>query len=226
MSKMNSPPDVYAGLLAENDDLAQQTLNNMLFDWKVMTILEQTPAYQTLSADLRVSVSPILRLVYQLSERSLHAKSKKLLRSVLKVLPDTKLTKLIEDIHGKVRNDARLNINKKQNNFQIQQVINGSASLESRQINHPAALSKDLFKLRWKRTSGAANFKLCFAPKATKLPRKYSGILGGKQWGTVSEESLHRSSSAWQLVRHFLGKDLKSKGISLTDAWHSLIAII
>jgi hypothetical protein len=215
LSKMNCPPDIYAGLLSEDDDLAQQALDMLLSDWKALTILEQSPAHQILAGDLRVSVPPVMRLVYQLCEQGLHTKAKKMLKSLLHVLPDTKL---IEDIHGKVHNDARMNINKKQNNFQIQQIITGSSVLEARKINHPASLSKDLFKLRWKRTKGSSHFKSCFNPKSSKLPKKYSGILGGKKWGTVSEESLHRSSSAWQLVRYFVGKDLKTKRISLTDA--------
>lgn len=77
LSKMNCPPDVYAGLLSEDDDLAQQALDMLLSDWKALMILEQSPAHQTLAGDLRVSVPPVMRLVYQLCEQGLHTKAKK-----------------------------------------------------------------------------------------------------------------------------------------------------
>ncbi|CAL1163126.1 unnamed protein product, partial [Cladocopium goreaui] len=196
LSKMNLPPDVYAGLLSDNEDVAQPSLDLLLSDWKSLVIIEQTQCNQTLAGDMRVSVPLVMRLVFQLSERGDHVRAKKLLRSLVHVLPDTKL---IEDIHGRVRNDARMNINKKQSNFQIQQVINGSAALESRGVDHPAALNKDVFRRQWKRTNGKGKAKACFIPRSSKLPKVYSQLLGPMRWGTVSEESLHRSAAAWQL---------------------------
>lgn len=216
LSKMNLPPDVYSGLLSDNEDVAQPSLDLLLSDWKSLVIIEQTQCNQTLAGDLRVSVPPVMRLVFQLSERGDHVRAKKLLRSLVHVLPDTKL---IEDIHGRVRNDARMNINKKQSNFQIQQVINGSAALESRGVNHPAALSKDVFRRQWKRTNGKGKAKACFIPRSSKLPKVYSQLLGSKRWGTVSEESLHRSAAAWQLVRHFAKNQLGRRQIKLSESW-------
>lgn len=213
-SKMNCSPEVYSPLLlSENEGEAQATLDLLLSDWKTLVALEQNDKYQLLASDLRVSVGPVMRIVYQLFERGEQESALTLLRSLLVGCPDTKI---IEDCHGKVRNDARANSNKSQTFSQIQQVILGSSVIESRRIPHPAALKKDVFKLRWKRTSGKRKWMATFHPKAEKLPKVYSKILGPKHWGTVSEESLQRSAAAWQLVRHFVKHNLRSKGLTLT----------
>ena len=123
MSNMNTAPEAYAELLKDDDPGAVDAALQLLkADWKALVLVEQG-ANQTLAGDLRVSISPIMRLVFQLVERDDLVRAKRILRFLLHCLPDTKL---IEDVHGKVRNDARLNINKKQSHFQIQQIINGS----------------------------------------------------------------------------------------------------
>lgn len=216
LSKMTAPPEVYAGFLSEDEDCAQDCLDMMFTDWRNLLLLEQNAnaTNQVVASDLRVSVPPVMRLVYQLCEIGEHAKAKMILKSVLKVLPDTKI---IEDIHGRVRNDARMNVNKKQLSSQVQQIIMGSGAFESREINHPAALSKEIFKRRWKRTKGNFRWRSAFYPKTEKLPTKYSLLLGAKKWGTVSEESLHRSAAAWQLVRFYTKHSLRSKRLSLQE---------
>ena len=182
LSKYNLPPEVYADLLSEDDQLAQPALDLLLSDWKTLVALESNAKHQTLAADLRVAVAPAVRLTYQLFEQEQQESGKKLLKGMLLVLPDSKL---IEDIHGRIRNDARANISKKQTFNQIQQVVMGSSALESRGINHPAAVSKSVFKLRWKQTSGKRSFKAAFVSKTEKLPKKYSRLLGSKSWGAM-----------------------------------------
>eukprot|EP00438_Fugacium_kawagutii_P023912 Skav222585 [mRNA] locus=scaffold1897:322938:324275:+ [translate_table: standard] len=216
LSKMTIPPEVYVGLLSEDEDWAQDTLDLMFADWRSLLLLEQNSnaTNQVVASDLRVSVPPVMRLVFQLCEVGEHATAKSILKSLVNVLPDTKL---IEDIHGRVRNDARMNVNKKQLSSQVQQIIVGSGALESRGVNHPAALTKDIFKRRWKRTKGNFRWKSAFYPKSEKLPQKYSLMLGAKKWGTLSEETLHRSAGAWQLVRFYRRHNLRSKRLSLQD---------
>lgn len=218
LSKLAAPPEVYAGFLSEDEDCAQDALDMMFSDWRSLLLLEQNtnPTNQTVASDLRVSVPPVMRLVYQLCEVGEQAKAKMILKSLVNVLPDTKI---IEDTHGRVRNDARMNVNKKQLSSQIQQIIVGSSALESREIKHPAALTKEIFKRRWRRTRGNFRWKSAFYPKSEKLPEKYSLLLGAKKWGTVSEESLHRSAGAWQLVRFYTKHNLRSKGLLLQETW-------
>lgn len=216
MSKMNTAPETYAELLQDDDpDAANAALELLKADWKALVLVEQG-ANQTLAGDLRVSISPIMRLVFQLVERDDLVRAKRILRFLLHCLPDTKL---IEDVHGKVRNDARLNINKKQSHWQIQQIIHGSNALESRGINHPAAVDRSVFLRKWTATKGNRCAKTCFHPKSTKLPKKYSLIMGNKKWATVSEPSLHRSASAWQLIRVYVKLNLREKRFKLNEPW-------
>ena len=216
MSKYNLPPEAYADLLCENEQVAQPALNLLLSDWKALVGLESNAKHQALANDLRVAVAPPVRLSYQLFEHGQQESGKKLLKGMLLVIPDSKL---IEDIHGRVRNDARANISKSQTFNQIQQVILGSSALESRGINHPAAVSKSVFKRRWKQTNGKRNFKAAFISKTEKLPKKYSRLLGSKSWGAMTEKSLHRSAAAWTLVRHFVQQNLREQGLRLQDSW-------
>lgn len=215
LSKMNLPPEVYASMLSTNQEDAQLTLDMLNSDWKALILVEQSPGNQALAKDLRLSVPPAVRLVYQLSELGNHESSMRLLKAMLLVLPDTKF---IEDVHGKVRNDARANMNKGQTFAQIQQVIVGSRGFESRRIPHPAKLTKEAFKTRWKRTSGKCSFRSAFVAKSERLPEKYSRIFGAKKWDTVSEQSLHRSASAWELVRYYVKNNLRSKNVKLMDS--------
>lgn len=215
LSKLSCPPEAYACMLSTDQEAAQLALDLLNSDWKALMLLEQSPSNQVLAKDLRLTVPPVLRLVLQLSELGHHESSIRLLRAMILVLPDTKF---IEDVHGKVRNDARANMNKGQTYAQIQQVIVGSRGFESRRIPHPAKLTKNAFKTRWKSTSGKCSFKSAFVAKSERLPPKYSCILGAKKWDTISEQSLHRSASAWELVRYYVKHNLRSKHLKLMDS--------
>ena len=216
VSKWNCGPEAYAGLLSHDSDEAQRGLDLLLSDWKALVLLEQSPSNQMIACDLRVTVPPILRVIFQLSEIGRHEDARSLLNPLLVVLPDTKM---VEDIHGVIRNDARLNLNKVQTFAQVQQCIVSSSALESRQVNHPVALTKQIFKRRWKSTSGGMSWKTQFCGKSEKLPKKFSRLLGEKKWQTVSEDTLQRSSAAWQLVRFYVKFELRRKQLALLVPW-------
>ena len=211
-SKSSTAPEVYVEYLSGDLDEAQQALNHMLADWKLLTLLEQSASNQGLARDMRVSVPPLMRVIFQLAEHGRHLTAQKLLKAILKGFPDSKL---IEDVHGCVRNDARANANKSQTFAQIQQVILGSNALESRAIRHPAALTRDVFTCRWKKTSGKRSWKAAFVPKSEKIPKKYSQLLGAKSWDTISEDTLQRASAGWELARYYVKFRLNEKRIAL-----------
>lgn len=215
LSKHSCPPEAYSTLLTENDndDDVQRTLDLLMGDWQHFLKVQQSRGNQLLSADLQNSVDPTVRLMYQLFEVGRHDCGRRILRSLLYVLPDTKF---VEDVHGRVRNDARLNANKRQTFAQVQQVIRDSDAFESRGILHPAKLDKSTFQRRWKKTKGGQSWKASFVPKTEKLPEKYGSMLGTKWWNTISEESLHRSSAAWELLRFHTKHSIASK---LNDTW-------
>ena len=212
LSKFNLPPDAYAQLLSSDEDLSQASLDLLLFDWKNLVAIESHPKHKLLASDLALAVSPPVRLAYQCYELGKAQSAKKILKGLLLVLPDSKI---IEDIHGKVRNDARANAKKAQTFNQVQQVIVGSGMIESRGIPHPPAVTKNVFKRRWSSTSGKRSFRSAFVPKSEKLPKSFSLIMGPKTWAAITEKSLHRSAAAWTLLRHFVQKNLRNHGVSL-----------
>ena len=152
-SKMNCGPEAYAGLLSHDAEQAQRALDLMMSDWKALVLLEQSQTNQLIAGDLRIAIPipPVMRVIFQLCEQGFHDQARELLKPILVTFPDTKC---IEDIHGVIRNDARLNINKRQTFAQVQRCILGSSALESREVPHPVALTKNVFKRRWKRTRG------------------------------------------------------------------------
>ena len=72
-------------------------------------------------------------------------------KQILKVLCATFAdNKIVEDLHGNVRNEARSKISKKMSYNTIQSVVGNSSVLETRKIRHPAKLTKKLFVRDWK----------------------------------------------------------------------------
>jgi uncharacterized protein (DUF1499 family) len=215
-SKMNCGPEAYAGLLSHDAEQAQRALDLMMSDWKALVLLEQSQTNQLIAGDLRIAIPPVMRVIFQLCEQGFHDQARELLKPILVTFPDTKC---IEDIHGVIRNDARLNINKRQTFAQVQRCILGSSALESREVPHPVALTKNVFKRRWKRTRGGLSWKVQFNAKAEKLPRKHSVLLGEKKWQTISEDTLQRSSAAWQVVRFYMKFNLRQRRLALCVHW-------
>ena len=65
-----------------------------------------------------------------------------LLSVLVQTLPDSKI---VEDVHNKIRNDALLNKTRKQTYSTIQTVIENSKVFESRSIRHPAKVKRGIF---------------------------------------------------------------------------------
>ena len=70
---------------------------------------------------------------------------------MLEKLPDKKI---VEDIHRTIKMDAKRNSNRKQTSNRMQQLIMTSNSIEARDIEHPAILSKQRFVRDFKQVSG------------------------------------------------------------------------
>ena len=137
------------------------------------------------------------------------------LKSLLYRLPDTKV---VEDVHQRLRTEAMANPNNRLLPRELQGLVQTSGQLEARQIPHPARLDKESFLERWKVTPNNFNFKVSLDSGVVKLPKYFSRMLGKKSWRTISEEALSLSSSAWAWMREYISKDFKSKGIKLRDS--------
>ena len=214
LSVFGRPPDCYA-MLTDQDIDAQGSFELLQSDWKNLMLLEQSssPQCSELASDLGLAVSKPMRLIFQLFETGMVTEGKQLLMTVLKRLPDTKV---VEDIHQRLRTAANGNANARLGLREVQSLVESSGVLESRKICHPARLDRATFKSRWKGTK-ARNSKRAFLSGLTKLSKRFSKMMARKSWDTMSEETLSRSSCAWAWMRFYISKRLKDDGISVQE---------
>lgn len=187
----NSPPECYVPLLDETDD-GGASQDFLLGDWKSLVLLEQSSKCPELCSDLGLTVSKPMRLVFQLYECGQFQRGKKLLTTLLNRLPDTKL---IEDIHQRLRTTSNSNPNSRLGLREVQSLVETSGVFEVRSIYHPAKIDKDSFKSNWT-SAKPENSKAVFHSGTEKLPKKFSGIMARKTWHTMTETELSRSSCA------------------------------
>ena len=220
LSKHASGPEAYAPAIGDDPALAQEAVDFMLADWRALRLLKASPgqAPQELAADMRDSISKPLRLAFQLMECGRTEESLSVLKSLLYRLPDTKV---VEDVHQRLRVEAMANPNNRLLPRELQGLVQTSGQLEARQIPHPARLDKESFLQRWKVTPSDFNFKVSLDSGVVKLPKYFSKIIDKKTWRTMNEEALSFSSAAWAWIREYISKDFKGKGIKLRDS-HSV----
>ena len=209
LSKHQTPPEAYSTILNDSDE----ALQSLLRDWKLLSLVEQSPNAQDIAEDLRSTVSKPVRWMYQLFEQGHQHAGIELLRNLLTTMPDTKV---IEDIHKEVRLASRQNSNAKQSREEIQNVILNSGVLAQRGVPHTAEVDKVSFMSRWKKTNANLIGRRLFHASNERMPAIFSKIMGPKTWPTLSEDVLARSSAAWSWLRYFVGQNLKASRIALT----------
>lgn len=212
LSKACAPPECYATILHDHI-AAEATLQSLLEDWRLLCLAEQSEAAQDLSHDLRSTVSAPMRLIFQIFESGKIRDGEQFLGALIAGVPDTKI---IEDIHGRVKLEAQGNANRKQSPAQVQSIINASNSFEARGIPHPCRLDKSTFVRKFSRTKSTTALH-SFQARREKLPKFYSKLMGEKTWQSLSEESLAKSASAWEWLRFFSENNLKQQQVKLDD---------
>ena len=218
MSKFSVGAEAYAKLLGNDGVAAADARCLMLSDWKCLWGMESSVNKdpQELAADLRDAISKPLRLAMQLQETNRPEEARDILKTLLIRLPDSKL---VEDLHQRLRTEAKANAQQSLRPRELQGLIQTSNALESRNILHPARLTRDAFMEQWKTTNADYNFKKSFDSGTVKLPEFFSRMLAPKKWRTLSEETLSVSSGAWAWVRQYVSKNLKEQGIVVKETW-------
>lgn len=224
LTKHEAPPYCYAPVFSDHEVLANASFEMLQFDWKILCATEQSGVSmcQDLASELRNTVYAPMRLAYLLIETGDRPGSLELLRGMLHVFPDTKL---IEDIHQKVRCEALENPNRKLTTPEVQGIVVNSRTLETRGVSHTCALNKDAFMRKWKKTS-ATKWQGKYHAANEKLPLYYSRIMGAKTWPTLSEESLIRSAGAWAWARHFNVTSLKQSGTAIKEFGQKILKFL
>jgi len=158
-----------------------------------------------LCCDMSVLIDTPVRMMYTLFESdcfhpSPHRRDcgSKVLRGLLDTLPDNKI---VEDIHNALRRDSRANANMVQRTAHVQQIICQSGVLESRQVDHPSRVCKEMFVQHFRATSGRACGQRHRGWKH-QLPKAWTKIMGRRTWKAISEETLKTAMAAWEWLQN------------------------
>ena len=119
---------------------------------------------------------------------------RRLLTGLLCTLPDNKI---VEDLHGDVRKEARSSPNAKLTPTHIQEVLCKSSVLEARGINHAAKPTRDSFSSEFRSVKWAPLSQKFYCQKHKMSPR-WIEIAGRRTWKSLYEEGSHQSQAAWQ----------------------------
>ena len=177
-----------------------------------------SPDADLLWKDLNVVRSSPVRLLHMFYERvdfspASHS-GRHLLHGLLETLPDNKV---VEDIHNNIRRCAKAQPNPVLGLCHIQDLIVSSDVMKSRDIPHPAELTKEVWCRNFKKTTGRYKRKSHHAWKH-KLKERWTAIMASnKTWHTMSEDTLRRTAAAWHWLHvgasatHSLAAGLFSK---------------
>ena len=218
MSKFSVGAEGYARLLGSDGVAADEAKRLMLSDWKCLWGMESSVGSgpKDLAGDMGDAISKPVRLAMQLQETGCDAAAREILLSLLVRLPDSKL---VEDLHQRLRTEAKANAQQSLQPRELQGLVQTSNALESRDIGHPARLTKDIFLRGWKTTVSDYNFKKSFDSGTVKLPEFFAQLMAPKKWRTLSEETLSFSSGAWAWARFYVFRSLKDQGVSVGESW-------
>eukprot|EP00438_Fugacium_kawagutii_P005363 Skav207100 [mRNA] locus=scaffold2123:117802:122235:+ [translate_table: standard] len=176
LSAFNRPPDCYGKLLHEDPAVAHGSFQMLVSDWKNLMLLEHSSNEHCveLASDMGLTVSKPMRIVYQLYEGGFVREARQLFVALVKRFPDTKL---VEDVHQRLRMASLGNPNGKLGLREVQSLVETSLVFESRKINHPARAKKARAERKLQPKSKAkarAKAKSKPKPKAKSAKRKLS----------------------------------------------------
>jgi len=208
LTRHDCPPECYASVASASHVEAQATMDSMQADWKKVVMLEQRvhnlPAARLLWSDIDSVKSRPIRLLFVFFERDQwHVESlagRKLLAGLLWQLPDNKI---VEDCHAHIRRESKANANQKLSISRIQDLVLRSGVFESRGINHPAAVTQEVFVRNIKKkTNGFSTTQHRSARH--KMSERWTSIMGKRNWNALTEESMHKSAAAWRWLQTFV----------------------
>ena len=221
MARYGTCPECFAGLLSADPDTTVSTMTVLKQDWEILCFAEQSGKLKCILSDLQFLFSMPVRLACSLFEQSgwisSDATALSILAAVVKILPDNKI---VEDAHQAVRVEAKANPNQRMTIKTIQSTIMNSRIFSSRQLSHPAKLSKDGFFRKWGKKVPQHLSRKSFYSKFHRLPEVFGNIFKKKTWMTLSEEQYGKSYAAWHWIRHFSTCHLSNSGYMVEDTCH------
>ena len=215
LSKFGSPPECYAAMLSGDEGQVQATSQAMTKDLRWLLLLETSnaPEAQNLAADCRMSCDSACRLAMFLNEQGMHPECKRIMKALLETLPDSKI---VEDCHQVARTAQKSRGNEKLTSQSLQGILLSSEVFASRDLEHRAAIDRNVFMAEFPATKAMQVNKALHA-SSHRLPKQFSAIMDKKLWPTLSEPNLIQSASAWEWLRHYMSNKLSQSGIKLQD---------
>ncbi|CAK9104133.1 Uncharacterized protein SCF082_LOCUS48620 [Durusdinium trenchii] len=197
-------------------------------DHRYLLQLEQVAATSTstpkLLTDLNLVFTSPIRLLFLAFEESSYSSQSPggihLLRGMLKTLPDSKI---VEDIHGKLKRNAKKGSNRKQSLGALQELVTSSSVFETREINDKAFVTKEVFMEAFPRTKDRKRKR--YLARLHRLPKEWSEMMARKTWATISEETLHQGTAALCFLRSYMKDNMGRQGIRISHGCFSKFAV-
>ena len=182
------------------------TLQQLKRDFRCLVALEtaeHVPHRQSLVQDLLITIDSPTRLLAQGFESAnwqLNEPAVELFSSMLRTVAGSKL---IEDVHGRVRMAQKGQSHERLTASNVQSIVNSSGILEGRSLPHPAAIARDAFLEAWHTTRETFKAKQRCNPRAHRLPKRSCQTLkrGNRSWAAITEPSLVRPAAGWAWLR-------------------------
>ena len=240
-SKHSYPPESYSLLLSEERALRQETADKMKEEYTRLLNFEQRlvqhvvpplhPHVKLLHKHILTVLTVPCRLLMDAFRHSgfrLQTVGEEAAKQLLKVLCATFAdNKIIEDVHGYIRNEARSKISKKMSYNTMQSVVKSTSVLETREIRHPGALKRSVFLRDWKDPKLKHirdKFPHRHEAGRHKMGKHWHHVMGPKRWGTISETTLEQGAAAWRWFQHH-ESGMCPPDVNLEDAYFSKFAV-
>ena len=239
-SKYSYPPECYSLLLSDDDDVRREVAGTMKEEYECLLDLEYLlvqpvvprihPHVKLLHKHIQTVLTVPSRLLmdaFRQDDFCVNTPGEKAARHILNVLLATFAdNKIVEDLHGNLRNEARSKVSKKMSFSTMQSVVRSASVLENRSIRHPAKLKKEQFDRDWKDPRKQPRTKLKYVHEAGrhKMGKHWHHVMGPKRWGTLSETTLEQGAAAWRWLQHYTSGKCASD-VKLEDAYFSKFAV-
>ena len=233
-SRYSHPPDSYSLLLSDDPEVkyecgavmeCEHTWRLLEFERDLASQSAPHPHVKMLHRDFCLILNHPTRLLmdafeigqYNTNFEKTMETTKHLITILCQTLPDNKI---IEDIHGYIRKEAKSNNSEKLTCENIQSIVRNCTVLEQRRIDHPSSIAESTFLKEWATTKLADK-----DAQSNAMHKHWHHIMGKKTWNTLSEETLERGAAAWQWFVHYGDKLQQCTDVSLQEGYLSKFGI-
>lgn len=232
VQSQHCPPCSMAPCLSTNAIIAAEAMQRCRQQW-VWLLRSETLAREqgwdpNLLQTIQWQLQPLNRLLYMCFERGgwdhMHADSRRLLRAVFQVQPDSKV---IEDLHQHLRDEERARRSDVRSIVSYMSATISSGVLEQRGLQHckppagspqaPGSASAE------PRAPAATSARGACSVAGHRLHADWARILHDRQWASTPPEGLFTATAAWMWLQHWWRSSLGQAGVQWGDGWLSAL---